>query len=96
MLIQDDIILISIRKAEFQLLIREAVKSELLKKNEKKLLTGKELCKYLDISLSSLNNYKASGKLPYRRLGKKIFFDLDEVIEAMEESGYNKLKNLKL
>lgn len=39
------------------------------------LLSRKEACSLLGISLPTLSKYVASGKLPYSRIGKKILFD---------------------
>lgn len=91
----NDIVLISISRDEIQSWIRDAVKAELSSKSQKKLLASKELCNLLDISLSTLNNWKSSGKIPYKRLGKRIFYELDAVTSAMVDSGYTKLNELK-
>lgn len=85
----------SMCREDLQNLIRDAVKAELSVKNRKKLVTSKELCKELDISLSTLNNWKAANKIPFKQLGKRIYYNLDEVVASMDEGRYTKLKDLK-
>ncbi|WP_231489852.1 helix-turn-helix domain-containing protein [Pedobacter sp. Leaf170] len=51
-------------------------------KNSEELLTRKQACALLDISLPTLSKYVASGKLPYSRIGKKILFDKNALLKA--------------
>jgi len=95
----DNIILISIPEQELRNLMRGVVKEELTamqqSKKEEALLSSKELCKWLNISLSVLNTWKAQGKIPFKKLGKRIFYVKEDVIKAMQDSNYYKLKNLQ-
>lgn len=95
----DNIILISIPEQELRNLMRGVVKEELTamqqSKKEEALLSSKELCKWLNISLSALNTWKAQGKIPFKKLGKRIFYVKEDVIKAMQDSNYYKLKNLQ-
>jgi len=91
-------ILISMTVEELQELIKTSVKQCLneanQKKQEKELLSFKETCEYLGCSRSALNSWKAAGKIPYKRMGKRVFFSKSEVTEAMKESNYAKLQSL--
>ena len=82
----DNIILFSISKNELETLIRTVVHSELTKKNEKELMSTKELCSFLGISLSTVNKWKAEGIIPFRRLGKRVYFDKEEIKKAMKDN----------
>lgn len=46
------------------------------------LLTRKQACQLLGISLPTLSKYVRSGKLPYLRIGKKILFDKVALLKA--------------
>jgi excisionase family DNA binding protein len=96
---QDDkFILISIPREELESIIRDAVKQELIsaakQKNEKGMLNAKEICEYLGIHISTFNTWKANGKIPFKRLGKRVFFDWDEVKNALKENNYYKAKKI--
>lgn len=81
-------------------LIKSAVNEVLEKKdkntNLKNLLNFKETCDYLGIHPSTLNKWKAENKIPFKRLGKRIFFDRLEIINSLKDSDYQKFKNLTL
>ncbi len=93
---QTEIVLISISREDLQSLIRDAVRSEFSKKRGKEILNANDVCELLDIHISTLNKWKTEGILPYRRLGKRIFFNREEVLSSLKEAGsYNKIKVLK-
>ena len=48
-----------------------------------RLLNINEVAKLLSISVSSVNNYKRSGEIPFHRLGRRIFFKEDEVLNSL-------------
>lgn len=78
-------------------MIESAVTSALQKiqPEQPELLSFKEVCALLQISPSTLFKWKSENKIPYKRLGKRIFFDRIEVIAALEDAGlYNKQKNI--
>lgn len=80
-------------------LIKNAVQT-VIEENQKnrdseKLMDAKELCKFLGISLSTLNVWKASAKIPFKRLGKRVFFVKEDVLKTLEDSNYNKIKQLR-
>lgn len=51
------------------------------------LLTRKEACSLLGISLPTLSKYVASGKLPYLKIGKKLLFDKKLMLIALQNKG---------
>jgi excisionase family DNA binding protein len=48
-----------------------------------KLLTKKEMADELDISLVSLTEWMKQGRIPYLRMGKRIYFKKKEVVNSM-------------
>lgn len=93
----DKIVLLS--STELERLVRSAVREELVaagnQRKEERLLNAQQLCEYLGIHRSTLNLWKAQNKIPYRRLGKRIFFNQQEILDALEDSNYSKLKKLR-
>jgi hypothetical protein len=88
-------IIITMNKAEFSQLIQEAVAAELSKKKQKELLNFKEARELLGISASALNTWKSQNIIPYKRLGKRIFFSRQELLDALKNSNYLKIKEIK-
>lgn len=89
------IILISLTQDELQNLISSAVKEALNVKKQKELMSFKECCEYLGCSASALNKWKSENRLPYRKVGKRVMFHREELLAAMEESNYKKMKDLR-
>lgn len=84
----DKILFFSCSKEELESIIREAVKAELSLKKEKELMSFKETCEFLGCSPSALNKWKSENKIPFKRLGKRVFFSRTEITEALKESNY--------
>ncbi len=76
--------------------VNEVLERKEQNKNLKDLLNFKETCDYLGIHPSTLNKWKAENKIPFKRLGKRIFFDRLEIINSLKDSDYQKFKNLTL
>ncbi|GIU70441.1 MAG: hypothetical protein KatS3mg002_1677 [Candidatus Woesearchaeota archaeon] len=90
------IILISITESELQNLISNAVREALAINQEKQILSFKEVCEMLNVSASCLNKWKSEGKIPYKKLGKRIFFSRTDIKAALNETGnYKKLRELE-
>ena len=53
-------------------------------KPEKVFLTSKELQAFLNIKHSTMHRYINEGKLKPKRLGRKLLFDISEVIETVK------------
>lgn len=79
-------------------LIKQAINEVVIKKKEsehpKELLNSKEACEFLGIHPSTLNKWKAENKIPYKRQGKRIFFQRREILNSLKESNYNKFKKI--
>ncbi|WP_313513694.1 helix-turn-helix domain-containing protein [Sphingobacterium sp.] len=58
-----------------------------------KLLTKREMADELDISLVSLTEWMKQGRIPYMRMGKRIYFKKNEVVASM--AGFNQNKGGK-
>ena len=94
----EQLVFFSLSKNELTTLIEQAIEKVFrqnkidLKKRE--LFNSKQLCEWLQISNSTLNVWKRENKIPYKRMGKRIFFSKIEVVEALKESNYSRLKEL--
>lgn len=91
----NNIVFLSFSKEELIDIVRDAVKQELNLKKEKELMTFNETREFLSISQSCLNQWKAQGKIPFQKLGKRVYFSKSEIFGALKESNYNKLKELQ-
>lgn len=92
---QNNIVLFSMDKSEFSSIIKNAIQSELSKKKEKELMNFKETCEFLGIHTSTLNKWKSENKVPFKKLGKRIFFNREDVTKSLKDSNYSKLNQLK-
>lgn len=91
----NNVVFLSLSIEELKDIVRDAVKQELNLKNEKELMTFKETCDFLRCSASALNKWKSENKIPYKKLGKRVFFSRSEVLDALKDSNYFKLKELQ-
>ena len=77
-------------------LIKSAVQEVLQKKNEnldqKQIMSFHETCEFLGIHPSTLNKWKAEDKIPFKRLGKRIFFNKEDILNSLKVSNYQKHK----
>jgi excisionase family DNA binding protein len=84
----------SITKDELIQIIRESVRAELnlvptAEQANEKLLKPKDVCELLKISNGTLFTWKKEGKIPFRRMGRRIFFVEKDVVEAMKRINQN-------
>jgi excisionase family DNA binding protein len=49
------------------------------------LMKPKDVCELLRISNGTLFSWKKQGKIPFRRLGRRIFFVQSDVLNAMKK-----------
>ena len=91
----DQIILLSLTLEELKNIIRKAVREELKLKEQKQLLNFREVCELLGCSSSALNKQKSDNRILYKKMGKRIFFDRKETLDALKDSNYKKLKELQ-
>lgn len=61
------------------------------KKQPTKLMTKKEMANELDISLVSLTEWMKQGRIPYKRMGKRIYFNKEDVMASMTNFNHNKV-----
>jgi len=90
----ENLIFFSLSKDELKKLVQDSIREELNLKKQKELLSFKETCELLGISASCLNQWKAQSKIPFKKLGKRIFFSRSEILGALKESNYSKLREL--
>ena len=48
-----------------------------------KLITEKELCQYLGISLPTAIRYRQKRKIPFVKIGSSIRYNVEEVLKAL-------------
>ena len=77
-------------------LIKSAVQEVLQENNEnldqKPIMNFQETCDFLGIHPSTLNKWKAEDKIPFKRLGKRIFFTKKDILNSLKDSNYQKHK----
>ena len=81
---------------ELKNIMRDVIHEELNLKKEKELLNFREACEFLGISASALNKWKGQNKIPFKKLGKRIFFSRQDLKDSLKESNYSKLRALTL
>ena len=85
---------------QLYILIKKAVSeivSEMVRPEQTKdLLNFKETCEYLGIHPSTLNKWKAENKIPFKRLGKRIFFERLEILNSLKDCGCEEYETLKM
>ena len=59
----------------------EQLKIEIQNRYKKLLLNKKEASKELGISISTLDRLRKSGYLREKRIGGRVFFTLDEIVD---------------
>ena len=73
--------------------VNEVIKME-KSEQSKELLNFKETCDFLGIHPSTLNKWKSQNKIPYKRLGKRVFFNRQEILESLQNSNFQKYKQI--
>ncbi len=70
----DEIVVISISPDKLKNMIRDVIRDEMMsseqKKKEKELMSARELCEYLGIHISTLNNWKKRRKNTFKTAWK--------------------------
>jgi len=82
--------LTEISPEDLQVMMEVAVRKVLEEQNhpnESKLMSDEELEKLLGVSKSTLYLWRRDGKLPYQRIGKRIFYKISDVEKAMGLTG---------
>ena len=73
----------------------EVINDQKTNRQSKELLTFKDVIALLDISPSTLNNWKREGKLPYHKLNGRIYFKYDEIVQSLNDAGNTKARRLQ-
>jgi excisionase family DNA binding protein len=63
-----------------------------LKETPERLSTQKEICTFLGITEPTLIAWRKKGKVPFKRLGSSVRYNINDVTEALEG---NKRKGAK-
>ena len=51
--------------------------------------SAESLAKALSLSVHTIRKWKAQGRIPYRKFGRSIRYNLNEVIEVISKEGWN-------
>lgn len=79
--------------------VREEVKNVLLEidlppnKEPPKTLNTKEVAELLDVSITTIHNYKSKHMIPYKKIGGRLHFERDKVLNSMREFKIKKQNN---
>jgi len=73
--------------------VNEVIKEE-KSRQQKELLNFKETCDFLGIHPSTLNKWKSQNKIPFKRLGKRVFFKRQEILESFQNSNFQKYREI--
>lgn len=78
-------ILLSIPLPGFVSLIEETIRKVLSEKtiDQDKLLTSDEVMKFLNISTTTLQNWRDNNKIPFQRMGNKIFYSKAQIMSSL-------------
>lgn len=50
-----------------------------------KLLSIADLCEYFNVSRVTIHSWMKKGRLPFRKVSRRVYFVVDEVIESMQK-----------
>ena len=60
--------------------------------NDEVLLDNQDLCLLLKVSKRTLQRFRSSGKLPYKRIGKKTYY-LESDVHKFIQKGFKSFSN---
>lgn len=52
------------------------------KEEEETLLTVEEVAEYLEVSKVTIHTWKREGKLPFYRMGRRVYFKKSEILRG--------------
>jgi excisionase family DNA binding protein len=55
----------------------------------KEYLTVKEICNYLNVKETHLRSMVYYKKIPFKKIGNTLRFDLDEIKKWLKQNSYN-------
>ena len=96
---ENKICLMQLTEDELKELIKSSVQ-ELITENKtskqnKDILSFKEVISLLGISASTLNAWKREGKIPYHKLNGRIYFKYNEITQSLTNAGNTKVRQLR-
>ena len=59
--------------------------------NDEVLLDNQDLCLLLKVSKRTLQRFRSSGKLPYKRIGKKTYY-LESDVHEFIQNGFSNVR----
>lgn len=79
-------VLLTIPLKEFISCIEETVRKVLSETNvnQDKLLTSEEVMSLLSISTTTLQTWRDKNKIPFQRIGNKIFYSKSEIMNMLK------------
>jgi hypothetical protein len=88
-------LIVSIPVTEFIAYIEQTVRKVLTEKpvQQDKPLTSKEVMKLCNISTSTLQKWRNSGKIPFTQIDNKIFYSKDEVLSTIKNVSHSTIQN---
>lgn len=83
--------------SQIETLVKEAVKNSMSvdHKAQYELVTTDELMNVIKSSKMAIHNWRKEGWLPFYKLGGKVLFNLDEVMEAIKKRNNRKSDKYK-
>jgi excisionase family DNA binding protein len=66
--------------------IQQALKNRTPHLNGEKFLTNKDVCRMLQISSRTLQDWRDTGKIPFIQVRGKILYKESEIVKLMEEN----------
>ncbi len=58
-----------------------------------KLLTIEDVCKIFGVSRVTINKWKKDGRLPYKKMARRVYFREDELYASMRSFDFSKPNN---
>jgi excisionase family DNA binding protein len=88
----NDIVLVPISMDNFLIALRSVIKEEIsslsLSENvhDNKPVNGAEICKFLNITETTLIRWRSKGKIPFMQFGRNYRYDKNAVSKAIEST----------
>ena len=78
---------------ELQALVQQSVEEALESASlgdergpDKDWLTNQEVMDYLDLSRATLRRHRDAGRLPYAKIGQRIYYHMDDIEDLLERN----------
>lgn len=84
---------VNFSESRFSAIVKQAIveimgtRTEVSPSAERKTLHSiRELADFIGCSIVTAQKYKNEGRIPYRQVGRKVQFDTEEVLKAMDKT----------